>query len=184
MSVENALYGSFLPIPCSDLFPLSDPLFVHELPGAVISLPAPIPLNAGKAKFSLRVANTGDRPIQVGSHYPFVETNPHLAFDRFLAYEKCLRLDIPAGTAVRFEPGELKTVTLVEMGGKKIISGGGGISVAVRDHGRNLEEVLNEGGFKVAAVGEAKDVTKDKEMHREIVSFHCRTHSFSIAASE
>ena len=66
--------------------------------------------------------NTGDRPIQVGSHYHFVETNRALAFDRKAAYGK--RLDIPAGTAVRFEPGETKTVTLVTIGGRRVVRGG------------------------------------------------------------
>lgn len=72
------------------------------------------------------MTNNGDRPIQVGSHYHFIETNPKLAFDRALAYGK--RLDIPAGTSVRFEPGETSLVTLVEIGGDKIISGGNSLA--------------------------------------------------------
>ncbi len=72
------------------------------------------------------VTNLGDRPIQVGSHYHFIETNASLKFDRATAYGK--RLDIPAGTAVRFEPGETKTVKLVEIAGKKVIRGGNNLA--------------------------------------------------------
>ena len=76
----------------------------------------------GRETIELQVANRGDRPIQVGSHYHFVETNRALAFDRRAAYG--MRLDIPAGTAVRFEPGETKTVTLVAIAGARVIQGG------------------------------------------------------------
>jgi len=72
------------------------------------------------------VTNLGDRPIQVGSHYHFIETNAALKFDRAEAYGR--RLDIPAGTAVRFEPGETKTVRLVEIAGKKVIRGGNNVA--------------------------------------------------------
>jgi urease beta subunit len=74
----------------------------------------------------LKVTNLGDRPIQVGSHYHFIETNPSLRFDRARAYGK--RLDIPAGTAVRFEPGDTKTVTLVEIAGNRVIRGGNNLA--------------------------------------------------------
>ena len=74
----------------------------------------------------MRVTNLGDRPIQVGSHYHFIETNAALTFDRGVAYGK--RLDIPAGTAVRFEPGETKTVRLVDIAGKKVIRGGNNLA--------------------------------------------------------
>ena len=83
-------------------------------------------LNAGRATVEIEVTNLGDRPIQVGSHYHFIETNPSLRFDRDAAYGK--RLDIPAGTAVRFEPGETKRVRLVEIAGRKIIQGGNGLA--------------------------------------------------------
>jgi urease subunit gamma/beta len=79
-------------------------------------------LNEGRPTTSLSVTNTDDRPIQVGSHFHFVETNPRLRFDRDKAYGK--RLDIPAGTAIRFEPGETKTVTLVDIAGNQVIRGG------------------------------------------------------------
>ena len=80
-----------------------------------------IELNAGRPVTEIKVANTGDRPIQVGSHYHFAETNLALEFDRDDAKGK--RLDIPAGTAVRFEPGQSRTVNLVEFAGKKEIYG-------------------------------------------------------------
>ena len=123
--LERALYGSFLPIPSKDLFPLPDPSVYEseKMPGAVIvSKSKPIVLNEGRQRIKLKVTSKGDRPIQVGSHYHFIETNPQLDFDRGKAYG--YRLDIPAGTSVRFEPGDSKTVGLVEIGGNKIISGG------------------------------------------------------------
>ena len=81
------------------------------IPGEVITQDGEITLNAGRDAVTLAVANTGDRPVQIGSHYHFYETNEALAFDR--AATRGRRLDIPAGTAVRFEPGESKTVNLV-----------------------------------------------------------------------
>jgi urease subunit beta len=81
----------------------------------------PITANAGRKTLRLLVRNTGDRPIQVGSHYHFFETNRALAFDRAAAHG--LRLNIPAGTAVRFEPGEEKEIELVEFGGRRAIHG-------------------------------------------------------------
>jgi urease subunit gamma/beta len=83
-----------------------------------------IVLNEGRPTLTLSVENHGDRPIQVGSHYHFVETNRALVFDRRAAYG--MRLDIPAGTAVRFEPGETKTVRLVAIAGARVIRGGNG----------------------------------------------------------
>ncbi len=97
--------------------------------------PGEIELNVGRETVTLPVTNLGDRPIQVGSHYHFIETNPQLRFDRAKAYGK--RLDIPAGTAVRFEPGETKTVKLVEIAGNKVIRGGNNIaSGLVSDAGK------------------------------------------------
>jgi urease subunit gamma/beta len=83
-----------------------------DTPGHVAAQPGELELNAGRAVTELAVTNRGDRPIQVGSHYPFADTNKVLDFDRARARGK--RLDIPAGTAVRFEPGDTKTVRLVE----------------------------------------------------------------------
>ncbi|OBZ72360.1 Urease [Grifola frondosa] len=93
-----------------------------KAPGAIIVKKDRIRINQGRERVRLRVTNNGDRPVQIGSHYHFVETNPALSFDRCKAYGK--RLDIPAGTAVRFEPGDSKTVTLCAIAGAKIISGG------------------------------------------------------------
>jgi urease subunit beta len=91
------------------------------IPGEVICRDGEIELNAGRATLRLVVTNTGDRPIQVGSHYHFAETNPALVFDRGQA--RGFRLDIPAGTAVRFEPGQEREVALVEIAGGRTIYG-------------------------------------------------------------
>ena len=90
-------------------------------PGEVLAEPGEIELNAGRATLVLEVANTGDRPIQVGSHYHFFETNAALAFDRAAA--RGFRLNIPAGTAVRFEPGQTRTVELVAVAGLRTVYG-------------------------------------------------------------
>lgn len=91
------------------------------IPGEVIVAEGDIELNAGRAAVTLRVANSGDRPIQVGSHYHFFETNSALEFERDKA--RGLRLDIPAGTAVRFEPGQTREVTLVPFDGARRVFG-------------------------------------------------------------
>ncbi|HEY9010027.1 MAG TPA: urease subunit beta [Devosia sp.] len=91
------------------------------IPGEVITQPGDIELNAGAPQVMLEVANTGDRPIQVGSHYHFFETNNALAFDRDKALG--MRLDIAAGTAVRFEPGQKREVRLVPLSGKREVYG-------------------------------------------------------------
>ena len=91
------------------------------IPGEILVDAGEIELNAGRATLSLTVANTGDRPIQVGSHYHFAETNGALAFDR--AKARGFRLNIAAGTAVRFEPGQSRTVDLVALSGARIVIG-------------------------------------------------------------
>ncbi|MCG7508534.1 urease subunit beta [Mesorhizobium retamae] len=91
------------------------------IPGEVLTLPGDIVLNEGATQITLLVANTGDRPIQVGSHYHFFETNGALDFDRAAA--RGMRLDIAAGTAVRFEPGQKREVRLVPFGGKREVHG-------------------------------------------------------------
>ncbi len=133
-----ALYGSFLPVPDLSLFVSGNVVPPRPLggegggagasdePGAVTPLEGDIELNAGRETVSLAVTNLGDRPIQVGSHYHFIETNASLRFDRGKAYGK--RLDIPAGTAMRFEPGETRTVQLVEIAGRKVIRGGNNLA--------------------------------------------------------
>ena len=91
------------------------------IPGELDTTPGELELNAGRPVVTLAVANTGDRPIQVGSHYHFAETNPALRFDRAAA--RGMRLDIPAGTAVRFEPGQTREVALVAYAGTRAVWG-------------------------------------------------------------
>jgi len=150
--LKLALHGSFLPVPDVSVFrsaavpaagssgvPPRETLpggtpgelagatpALQGIPGSMEILEGDIELNAGRATIEIPVTNLGDRPIQVGSHYHFIETNAALQFDRGAAYGK--RLDIPAGTAVRFEPGETKTAKLVEIAGKKIIRGGNNLA--------------------------------------------------------
>ncbi|MBW9086333.1 urease subunit beta [Rhizobium wenxiniae] len=91
------------------------------IPGEVIAAAGEIELNAGAPTISIDVSNTGDRPVQVGSHYHFFETNNGLSFDRDKA--RGMRLDIPAGTAVRFEPGQTRSVTLIPLSGARRVFG-------------------------------------------------------------
>jgi urease subunit beta len=91
------------------------------IPGEYFIKDGEITLNAGRKMVTLTVSNSGDRPIQVGSHYHFFETNPALKFDR--AKARGMRLDIAAGTAVRFEPGQAREVTLVALAGKRVVYG-------------------------------------------------------------
>lgn len=91
------------------------------IPGEIITLEGDIELNAGKPVLMIEVANGGDRTVQIGSHYHFYEVNEALEFDR--AATKGMRLDIPAGTAVRFEPGDTKTVNLVPYAGSREVYG-------------------------------------------------------------
>lgn len=91
------------------------------IPGELLCLEGQHELNAGQPTIELVVANTGDRPIQVGSHYHFAETNAALSFDRAVA--RGWRLDIPAGTAVRFEPGQTRSVVLVPLRGARVVQG-------------------------------------------------------------
>jgi urease subunit gamma/beta len=107
-----ALYGSFLPVPAKFAEAKVEPL--EGVPGELLPMEGEIVLNQGQRTLAMDVVNRGDRPIQVGSHYPFEETNAALDFDRAAA--KGMRLDVPAGTAVRFEPGETKRVPLVQVG--------------------------------------------------------------------
>jgi urease subunit gamma/beta len=134
--LELALYGSFLPVPVrraeaerrrTDTTPASVASGFSRTeptgtPGEILCADGDVVANEGRDAATLPVTNTGDRPIQVGSHYHFVETNAALMFDRKAAHG--MRLDIPAGTAVRFEPGETKTVSLVAIAGRGVIRGG------------------------------------------------------------
>jgi urease subunit gamma/beta len=132
-NLELALFGSFLPVPVrlkadatvtavSAVTPVASGFSRTALPGEILCAAGDIVANEGRDSTRLSVTNTGDRPIQVGSHYHFVETNAALTFDRKAAHG--MRLDIPAGTAVRFEPGETKTVSLVAIAGRRVIRGG------------------------------------------------------------
>lgn len=91
------------------------------IPGEYVLRPEPVVVNAGRDSIDVVVLNTGDRPVQVGSHYHFSEANSALEFDRQAAYGR--RLDIPAGTAARFEPGDRRTVRLIELGGRREVFG-------------------------------------------------------------
>ncbi|KAL4891693.1 hypothetical protein BDV59DRAFT_181516 [Aspergillus ambiguus] len=148
--LERALYGSFLPVPPADAFPDPKPedYEPERMPGAVIPVKNErITLNEGRKRIKLKVMSKGDRPIQVGSHYHFIETNPQLHFDRLRAYG--YRLDIPAGTSVRFEPGDTKTVTLVQIAGHQVIQGGNCVASGKVDVSR-ADEILQRlqvGGF-------------------------------------
>ncbi|KAJ5219278.1 Urease beta subunit [Penicillium cinerascens] len=142
--LERALYGSFLPVPSHQAFPDPDPedFMPEKMPGAVIPVKhARVALNDGRKRIRLKVMSKGDRPIQVGSHYHFIETNPQLHFDRIQAYG--YRLDIAAGTSIRFEPGDTKTVTLVEIGGKKVIRGGNWLANGPVDLSR-VDEIVTK----------------------------------------
>jgi urease len=148
--LARALYGSFLPVPGQELFPLADAgsYESEKQPGAVVVVKGQrVVLNEGRKRLRLKVTSKGDRPIQVGSHYHFIETNPQLEFDRGRAYG--YRLDIAAGTSVRFEPGDTKTVTLVEIGGHRVIRGGNNLASGTVDLSRvdDLVRRLQEAGF-------------------------------------
>jgi urease subunit gamma/beta len=123
--LDLALYGSFLPVPSKPSRTIRGPdpgATDFARVGEVIVAEGDVLVNDGREPVHLRVTNRGDRPIQVGSHYHFAQTNRALEFDRAAATLR--RLDIPAGTAVRFEPGETKTVALVEISGNRIARGG------------------------------------------------------------
>lgn len=144
--LARALYGSFLPVPDNEtVFPLppASEYQPEQQPGAVVVVKGTVALNQTpkRARRRLRVTSTGDRPIQVGSHYHFIEVNPQLEFDRERAYG--FRLDIPAGTSVRFEPGDTKTVRLVAIGGRRIIRGGNNVASGPVDMGL-IKEIVSK----------------------------------------
>lgn len=131
-----ALYGSFLAPPPADAAVGTPAAALAGAPGAVLARDGAITLNEGRDAVAVTVANTGDRPIQVGSHYHFFETNRALAFDRRAAYGR--RLDVPAGAAVRFEPGESRTVALVPIAGARVVRGGNAWASGPVDETRDL----------------------------------------------
>ncbi|GAA5854760.1 hypothetical protein JCM3766R1_003052, partial [Sporobolomyces carnicolor] len=165
-----ALYSSFLPTPPRGTFKEDEPddeepVDPNDVPGAVACRRGDIVLNPNRQRVRLQVTNTGDRPIQVGSHFHFTETNKALSFDREQSLFK--RLDIAAGTAVRFEPGDVKTVTLVEIGGDKLVTGGNSLvdtakSLITDTAKRQIMDNLIERGFRhVPAQAQATGSTKE-----------------------
>lgn len=143
-----ALYGSGLSM--TNVANVSAGNVVLNRPGEVLCEDGDVILNEGRSTVTLEVTNKGDRPVQVGSHYPFFEANPQLHFERAKAYG--YRLDIPSGAAVRFEPGESKTVILVEIAGERKVYGGHGIiSGQLSDANRDASLVrAKEKGFSGA----------------------------------
>ncbi|KAL8279235.1 hypothetical protein RQP46_008272 [Phenoliferia psychrophenolica] len=168
-----ALYSSFLPIPPEGTFGDGlDEVKREDLPGALILRTEPITINVGRKRVKVRVTNTGDRPIQIGSHYHFTEVNKALVFDRSLAFFR--RLDIAAGTAVRFEPGDTKTVTLVDIAGNKVVSGGNLIlntSAArlnsVEEQARVVRELIERGFGHKAQEGAVASLGGETKLSRE-----------------
>ena len=175
-NLERALYGSFLPVPNQDRFPWPPPegLEAYEdskMPGAVMVVKGEksrIVLSEGRKRISLNVTSRGDRPIQVGSHYHFVEVNPRLEFDRVRA--RGYRLDIAAGTSVRFEPGDSKTVTLVQIAGNQMIRGGNGLaSGSIHDESitQSMLQKMQEGGLLHIEQPEADQALEPCSVARE-----------------
>lgn len=142
-----ALYGSGL---TRSVPAMPSPVAASNKPGEVLCAEGGIVLNEGRETVSVQVVNRGDRPIQVGSHYPFFEANPALDFDREKTFG--FRLNIPSGAAVRFEPGESKQVELVELSGERKVFGGHGIiSGAITDENKTAALArAREKGFKGA----------------------------------
>ncbi|GKY96288.1 hypothetical protein MPSEU_000588500 [Mayamaea pseudoterrestris] len=150
--LEAALKGSFLPVPDLAVFDEHDDSHHDDLlhgykPGQVLPCDSLITINAGRNFLEIPVVNIGDRPIQVGSHYAFVETNKALQFDRQVSIGK--RLNVPSGASVRFEPHETKTVTLVDLGGKQNVMSGNLLTngVASDDRIDEIMERVHAGGF-------------------------------------
>ncbi|KIK52654.1 hypothetical protein GYMLUDRAFT_179847 [Collybiopsis luxurians FD-317 M1] len=168
--LEAALYGSFLPVPDENLFPIvkEEEYETEKVPGAIIAKKERILINKGRERIQLNVTNNGDRPVQIGSHYHFIETNPKLSFDRAKAYGK--RLDIPAGTAVRFEPGDTKPVTLCSIDGAKKISGGNNLASGVVNFRRidQIVENLIQKGFGHVPEPGALEIRADTDIGREV----------------
>ncbi|WP_254824220.1 urease subunit beta [Haloglomus halophilum] len=132
------------------------------VPGEVRTGEGTVTLNEGRETATVTVANTGDRPVQVGSHFHFFEANAALAFDREAAFG--MRLNVPAGTAVRFEPGERETVELVAIGGKRVAHGMNGLvnGSVDGDPGEAIERA-REAGFRFAGDHGAEDAGADAD---------------------
>ncbi|KAJ2565816.1 Urease [Coemansia sp. RSA 1822] len=148
-----------------ELFPWTDEMAAEfdpdgdlASPGHVIAAAGAIEINQGRKRYALRVTNHGDRPVQIGSHYHFAEANPRLEMDRGIAYGR--RLDIPAGTAVRFEPGDTRMVTLVDIAGNRIVHGGNRFAPGKVDHERIGEIVAEMQGRGVSHIAQAMEITQ------------------------
>jgi urease beta subunit len=139
------------------------------IPGEYLFDGAEIELNGGRPAVRLQVNNTGDRPVQVGSHFHFFEVNRALVFDRKTAYG--MRLDLPAGTAVRFEPGEIKTVQLVPLGGQRRVYGGSALVMGALDdpatRERSFERLEQWSGGELPEVVEPKRKKKKAAKKRK-----------------
>lgn len=156
--IDAALYGSFYPPPDASVFMTGRGEVGEEvLPGALVVRKGAgaIQLCPKRERVRVKVTNTGDRPIQVGSHYPFLETNAALSFPRLLALGK--RLDIAAGTAIRFEPGDSKTVTLVTVGGTRILAGGNNLASGPLDEFLSTAETQSALVRRIEAAGFANE---------------------------
>lgn len=143
-----ALHGSFFPVPAPGAFGTPQP--TGAVPGHVDVLAGDIELYEGRSRITMAVTSKGDRPIQVGSHYPFAQTNAALDFDRGAALGH--HLDIPAGTAVRFEPGETKTVSLVANGASMVLAVETASEIAMR---------FDRASGRVPDAGEPQPATKE-----------------------
>ena len=125
------------------------------IPGQIVAMDGDIELNAGRPVVRISVNNTGDRPIQVGSHYHFYETNKALVFDRAKAYG--MRPDLPSGTSVRFEPGEIKEVALIAYSGRRVVYGFNGLVNGRLDDPYTKQESLKR--FKAHGFGDNSDAS-------------------------
>jgi len=180
-NLEDALYGSFLPVPSNDRFP--NHLNVVGIPPGKIFSPigeegGDIVLNSQSEPVLIAVTNTGDRPVQVGSHYHFCETNPFLKFNRAAGYGR--RLNIIAGTAVRFEPGETKTVSLVNIGGRRLIFGGNNLASGFVESPGVLSKEMQD---KIDALGFCNDSSTDPVTGAEHVKVKRETYQNTFGAT-
>ncbi|KAJ4972730.1 hypothetical protein NE237_005904 [Protea cynaroides] len=168
-NLELALYGSFLPVPSLDKFPLSEN---YTIPGEIVLGSGIISINAGRRAVNLRIVNTADRPIQVGSHYHFIEVNPYLVFDRVRAYG--MRLNILAGAATRFEPGDTTSVILVSIGGHQVIRGGNAIADGPVEISRiaKVMEAVSANGFGHREEANAREGVTGKDAAFTVVVSH------------
>jgi len=162
------LKNSFLPIPSLDLFNNNNNEEDEDfIPGEIITLPGSITINKDRIVTNINITNCSDRPIQVGSHYHLIETNPKLKFDRIISYGK--RLNISSGTSVRFEPGESKRVSIVPIGGKRIITGGNNlcsgpvVEITNEIKAKLIEKFLSNGFLHEDEIETEKSIKKQKK---------------------